>query len=142
MGEETEKKIQLNLISNFHLTVLETIVTVKKIFDKTVAILKIWHRYYIVTVCVILPFFCYHLGSISMHGDVIRFVPPDVWECCDFQVLSRFPLTHDEVVERRRQQSDRSSPDRNKSVSTFIPSLFSWKNVAWKLYMYFYMTFK
>lgn len=31
------------------------------------------------------------------------------------EVLSRFPLTHEEVVERRRQQSDRSSPDRNKS---------------------------
>ncbi|XP_052759913.1 leucine-rich repeat-containing protein 71-like isoform X9 [Mya arenaria] len=31
------------------------------------------------------------------------------------EVLSRFPLTHEEVVERRKQQSDRSSPDRNKS---------------------------
>lgn len=31
------------------------------------------------------------------------------------EVLSRFPLTHEEVVERRRQMSDRSSPDRNKS---------------------------
>lgn len=31
------------------------------------------------------------------------------------EVLSRFPLTHEEVVERRRQQSDRGSPDRNKS---------------------------
>ncbi|XP_052226641.1 leucine-rich repeat-containing protein 71-like isoform X36 [Dreissena polymorpha] len=31
------------------------------------------------------------------------------------EVLSKFPLTHEEVVERRRQQSDRASPDRNKS---------------------------
>ncbi|KAL4221340.1 Leucine-rich repeat-containing protein 71 [Mactra antiquata] len=31
------------------------------------------------------------------------------------EVLSRFPLTHEEVVERRRQMSDRGSPDRNKS---------------------------
>ncbi|XP_053379171.1 leucine-rich repeat-containing protein 71-like isoform X6 [Mercenaria mercenaria] len=31
------------------------------------------------------------------------------------EVLSRFPLTHEEVVERRKLMSDRSSPDRNKS---------------------------
>ncbi|KAL5019458.1 hypothetical protein ScPMuIL_002350 [Solemya velum] len=31
------------------------------------------------------------------------------------EVLSRFPLTHEEVVERRRQISDKGSPDRNKS---------------------------
>ncbi|RUS84468.1 hypothetical protein EGW08_007764 [Elysia chlorotica] len=31
------------------------------------------------------------------------------------EALSRFPLTHEEVVERRRLMSDRGSPDRNKS---------------------------
>lgn len=31
------------------------------------------------------------------------------------EALSRFPLSHEEVVERRRQLSDRGSPDRNKS---------------------------
>ncbi|XP_060601535.1 leucine-rich repeat-containing protein 71-like isoform X4 [Ruditapes philippinarum] len=31
------------------------------------------------------------------------------------EVLSRFPLRHEEVVERRKLMSDRSSPDRNKS---------------------------
>ena len=34
------------------------------------------------------------------------------------EVLSRFPLTHDEVVERRKLNSDKGSPDRQKSVST------------------------
>ena len=34
-----------------------------------------------------------------------------------FQALSRFPLSHEEVVERRRQLSGKGSPDRNgKSV--------------------------
>ena len=33
------------------------------------------------------------------------------------QVLSRFPLSHEEVVERRKQKSSMGSPDRNKSVS-------------------------
>ncbi|XP_041356340.1 leucine-rich repeat-containing protein 71-like isoform X2 [Gigantopelta aegis] len=33
------------------------------------------------------------------------------------ETLSRFPLTHEEVVERRRQISDKGSPDRNKSPS-------------------------
>ncbi|XP_061170513.1 leucine-rich repeat-containing protein 71-like isoform X20 [Saccostrea echinata] len=31
------------------------------------------------------------------------------------EVLSRFPLTHEEVVERRKQKSSQGSPDRNKS---------------------------
>ncbi|XP_062601886.1 leucine-rich repeat-containing protein 71-like isoform X21 [Saccostrea cucullata] len=31
------------------------------------------------------------------------------------EVLSRFPLTHEEVVERRKQKSSLGSPDRNKS---------------------------
>lgn len=32
------------------------------------------------------------------------------------EALSRFPLSHEEVVERRKLISDRGSPDRNKSV--------------------------
>ncbi|XP_060075179.1 leucine-rich repeat-containing protein 71-like [Ylistrum balloti] len=31
------------------------------------------------------------------------------------EVLSRFPLSHEEVVERRKQFSEKGSPDRNKS---------------------------
>jgi hypothetical protein len=34
-----------------------------------------------------------------------------------FQILSRFALTHEEVVERRKHFSEKDFPDRNKSVS-------------------------
>ena len=48
--------------------------------------------------------------SVTLRHDVI-FV-------CVAQVLSRFQLTHEEIVERRKLMSEKGSPDGHKPVST------------------------